>query len=137
VHLQFKFTKVQIPSPITGLRDDLMLTFEDVRVSATENRTRTQFSAGLLDCRRDRRWIFFSESGKSFSPEVVQLPEIRPPPVHHIPLEFFSQSQASRSNQWWCNCRRHGHLLYITYSLNFFLRNCLGKLITPYCYLLQ
>ena len=53
-HLQFKFTKVQIPSPITGLRDNLMLTFENVRVSATENRTRTQFSAGFSDCRRDR-----------------------------------------------------------------------------------
>jgi hypothetical protein len=58
VHLQFEFTKVQIPSPITGLRDDLMLTFEDVRVSATENRTPTRFSAGLSDCRKDRRHKF-------------------------------------------------------------------------------
>jgi hypothetical protein len=40
------------------LRDDLMLTFEDVRVYATENRTHTQFSAGLSDCPTDRRHKF-------------------------------------------------------------------------------
>ncbi len=35
-HLQFKFTKVQIPSPITGLRDDLISTkFEAGRFQGT------------------------------------------------------------------------------------------------------
>jgi len=35
-HLQFKFTKVQIPSPITGLRDDLIsTTFEAGRFQGT------------------------------------------------------------------------------------------------------
>jgi hypothetical protein len=73
-------------------------------------------------CISHTAWNYLSESSKSLLPVVVQLPETKRPPVHHIPLGIISQSPTSCSYQWWCNCQRQGGLLYITYRLELFVR---------------
>ena len=82
----------------------LWLTFEaETSFSCPTNLYGATARDKAASCTSDTAWIFFSESSKSLLPELVQLPEIRPPPVHQIPQVWRSFSQSFYLLTWHCN----------------------------------